>query len=300
MKCKLVLIHGRSQEHKDATSLKREWLTAWTDGLVASGLTMSFADDQIRFPYYGQTLYDLVNEAPNVADVVVKHAGTDDPTTAAEHAFFVEVLAEALRKGVVTEGQVNAFLDLNERGLLNKGWVQAVLEAIDRHVPLASSASVRIATNDVHQYLTNTAVQRRIEDGVRQAMDCDVPMVVVSHSLGTVVAYNLLRKEGTKRGWRVPLFVTLGSPLAINAVKRRIGPPQHPACVGTWFNAMDERDVVALYPLDEEHFPVKPSVENRRDVDNPTPNRHGISGYLGDANVARRIYDALTSEVATG
>ena len=299
MKCKIVLIHGRSQEHKDASALKSEWLTAWKNGLATVGLTLSLAEDHIRFPYYGQTLYDIVNHAPNVSDVVVKHAGIDDPAEEAERTFFVEVLGEALQKGVVTEAQVNEFLELNERGVLNNRWVQAVLRAIDHNLPVASSASIRIATNDVHQYLTNSAVQRRIEEGVRHAFDGNEPMIIVSHSLGTVVAYNLLRKEGSKRGWRVPLFVTLGSPLAVGAVKRRIAPLQHPACVGSWFNALDKRDTVALYPLDEHHFPVKPSIENWQEVDNPTENRHGISGYLGDPTVARRIQDALASAIGT-
>jgi hypothetical protein len=54
--------------------------------------------------------------------------------------------------------------------------------------------------------------------------------------------------------------------------------------------------VVALYPLDPKNFPIDPAVpaiENKRDVDNDTDNRHGISGYLGDPVVARRIHDAL-------
>lgn len=56
---------------------------------------------------------------------------------------------------------------------------------------------------------------------------------------------------------------------------------------------MDERDVVALYPFDKEHFPVDPEFKNKTNVDNKTDDRHGIAGYLGDQDVARRIYDAL-------
>jgi hypothetical protein len=38
-----------------------------------------------------------------------------------------------------------------------------------------------------------------------------------------------------------------------------------------------------------------PPIKNKTDVDNPTPNRYGISGYLGDPS-ARRIYDALVAQ----
>jgi len=48
-----------------------------------------------------------------------------------------------------------------------------------------------------------------------------------------------------------------------------------------------------LNPLDAEHFPVAPAVENHGRVRNPTPNCHGITGYLSDPTVARRIHAAL-------
>ncbi|MFM2005967.1 MAG: hypothetical protein RLZZ09_1622, partial [Pseudomonadota bacterium] len=35
--------------------------------------------------------------------------------------------------------------------------------------------------------------------------------------------------------------------------------------------------------------------ENKSNVDNHTDNRHGIVGYLNDADVARKIHEALSS-----
>ena len=98
-------------------------------------------------------------------------------------------------------------------------------------------------------------------------------------------------------GWLVPLFVTLGSPLAVSVIKEklaRIKPIAFPVNVATWFNAMDERDVVSLYPLDKENFSLTPAIVNKTNVPNSTSNAHGISGYLGDKEVAKRIYDAVT------
>jgi hypothetical protein len=91
----------------------------------------------------------------------------------------------------------------------------------------------------------------------------------------------------------VPLFVTLGSPLGVSAIRQAMSPIEHPSCVGAWFNAMDERDVVALYPLTRERFDVDPPVVNKIDVQNHTDNRHGIGGYLDDEEVARRIHAAV-------
>jgi len=78
----------------------------------------------------------------------------------------------------------------------------------------------------------------------------------------------------------------------VTAIRNALRPLVFPAVVGSWLNVMDTRDVVALGPLDECHRWVS-GIENKTDVRNPTANRHGISGYLDDAEVARRIHDAL-------
>ena len=58
---------------------------------------------------------------------------------------------------------------------------------------------------------------------------------------------------------------------------------------------MDERDAVSLYPLDKKNFPLTPAIDNKTNVHNKTSNAHGVSGYLGDKDVAKRIYDAVTA-----
>ena len=197
----------------------------------------------------------------------------------------------------ITEDQLRevAGAAVVERGPLKWEWVQGILRGVDRFVPGGSGASIAIATNDVYQYLRNPGVRDPIEMGVRGAFTPGRETVVVAHSLGTVVAYNLLRREGQAQGWNVPLFVTLGSPLGVTAIRNALRPIGHPACTAHWFNAMDERDVVALYPLDARRFGIAPPVENKTDVRNGTANAHGIEGYLNDKDVARRIYEVLTA-----
>ena len=180
-------------------------------------------------------------------------------------------------------------------GAQNWRWVRAVLKAIDTHFDGASETGIALATRDVYQYLRNPGIRDTIEGGVRAAMTPEVESVVVAHSLGSVVAYNLLKREGASQGWRVPLFTTVGCPLGVTAIRRSLRPIGHPECAPVWFNALDRRDIVALYPLDDGHFDVDPAVENKTDVENHTDNRHGISGYLDDQVVARRIFDALTA-----
>lgn len=292
----LVLIHGRSQQGKDAEVLKQQWLNSLKEGLAKNNLTLPIDDANIRFPFYGDTLDQLNKGVPAeaVARVIIRGETPGD-----QEALFVRsVVMEMKERFAITDERVLELVPaaeqgVIERGVLNWGWVQKVLETLDTHVPGASGASLAVATRDVHRYLHNPGIRAMINMGVSRAFTPDAETVVVAHSLGSIVAYNLLKNEGKKNNWKVPLFVTVGAPLAVRAVKEAIAPRKYPSCVDKWFNAMDPRDVVSLYPLDSAHFNVTPAIENKVDVDNPTENRHGIIGYLSDPVVAKKIYDAL-------
>lgn len=296
----LIFVHGRAQENKDASALKKEWLESLDEGLAKNGLSLPIPEPEVRFPYYGDTLFDLVagRSASDAADVVVRGVESDQD----EMRFVRAVLEEVRQQAGITEAQIAEVSDSDvvRRGPLNWEWVQGILRAVDRFVPHGSGASIALATRDVYQYLKNPALRRQIDDGVAQALTTGRESVVVSHSLGTVVAYNLLTTEGARRGWKVPLFITLGSPLGVTEIRKGVrnigGPLRCPPCAAAWFNAMDQRDVVALYPLTTNVFPldpVEPSIRNKTDVRNRTQNRHGVAGYLDDAEVAQRIHAAL-------
>lgn len=297
----LVLVHGRAQEKKDSIALKAEWIEALEEGLAKSNLKLPIPEKDVRFPFYGDTLYDLVGgkSADEAADVVVRGEDSDDD----EKRFTRAIMEEVRKEAGITDAQLAevASQEVVNRGPLNWEWSQGILKAIDRFVPHGSGTSIALFTHDVYQYLKNQAIRETIDSGVSTAMTPGVEAVVVAHSLGTVVTYNLLRQQGHLQGWKVPLLVTVGAPLAISEIRRTLrsfAPTRCPECVSKWFNAMDERDVVALYPLDAGRFPLdpaNPAIENKRDVRNKTRNRHGIAGYLDDKEVAKRIYDALTA-----
>jgi hypothetical protein len=294
---RLVFVHGRSQQHKNASDLKQAWITAWQRGLAKSGLELPIDEGDIRFPYYGDTLDALVHpdHAGEIPPVLVRGAGPEED--AAQQEFVAAVVREAQQALGIPDESVDAAaaVEPRERGPQNWRWVHAVLTAIDTHVPGGSATALALATHDVYQYLHNEGVRDAIDEGVRAALSADQETVVVGHSLGSVVSYNLLTGQGSALGWKVPLYVTVGCPLAISAIRRTLAPIGHPDCAPRWFNARDKRDVVALYLLDPGHFKVDPAVENKEDVNNDTANRHGISGYLSDAEVAKRVHDALVA-----
>ncbi|MES2524573.1 MAG: hypothetical protein V4617_17875 [Gemmatimonadota bacterium] len=291
----LLMVHGRAQQAKDPVGLKKEWISAWEKGLKANGLSNPLPDEEIRFAYYGDTLIQMVNgmSAGDAAAVIAKGPAP----TSAEQEVMREMIAEIAAHEGVAEVDIRAGLDsaVIAKGPANWGWVQGILTALDRVSPV-SSAMVSLVTADVAKYLTNPAIRSKIDNGVRDALLPGKEAVVVSHSLGTVVAYNVLMgRVAAFPAIKVPLFVTLGSPLAVNAIKSRIRPHTFPKQVKAWYNAMDPDDVVSLYPLSKKHFDTGGTIDNHDKVKNHTDNQHGISGYLDDPKVAKRIYDAVVA-----
>jgi len=301
VKRQLVFIHGRAQEQKDAGALKSEWIDAFQEGLDKSNLQMPIEEHEVRFPFYGDRLYDLVSgkSVDEAARTVLRGANADEE----EKRFVRAVIQEIRIKAGVTDEQLTevAGEEVIKRGPLNWEWLQGILKAIDRFVPYGSGNSIALFTHDVYQYLKNSAIRNAIDDDVASAISSAQETIVVAHSLGTVVGYNVLRQRAHANGWTIPLFVTVGSPLAITEVRKTLkglATTRCPEGVSSWFNALDERDVVALYPLDPTNFPLDPripAIENKRDVRNKTNNRHGIAGYLNDKEVAKRIHDALVA-----
>lgn len=285
---KLVFIHGRGQEGKDPAELKDTWEAAFEQGLSNAGLTRPTNLD-IVLPYYGDALDDLVRQldTPLIVDVTERGAEQDDD----EATFRGEFLDELAKGAGLSDADIHAFYegDVRERGLMNMGWVHAILKALD-HSKAPGDLVIDTFTRDVYLYLAKPAVRRRIDAIVAPHLTGD-PCVVVGHSLGSVIGYNVLRETSPN----VARYVTVGSPLGVKAVKNRLQPPLGmPGTTLSWFNAMDDGDVVALYPLNAEHFPTTPPIVNKTDVQNNTDNQHGIVGYLPDPDVGRAIHEALT------
>jgi pimeloyl-ACP methyl ester carboxylesterase len=279
----LVLVHGRSPHRKDGAALRAEWLDALHSGLAAAGLTLPIPESEVRFPYYGDALTN--GSAGALSEIIVRES--DAPRAAFLRAVFLEVARECGIGDADIAAEAGPGVAEPDRV-----WFRALFRLLDR-TTLAGTGSIALFIDDVHRYLTDAGVRDAIDSEVRAAVTPGVETVVVGHSLGSVVTYRLLCQEGAL-GWRVPLYVTVGSPLGVDAIRERLAPIGHPTCATRWFNATDRRDAVALHPLDATHFAVEPPIENKTDVHTTTPDGHGIRGYLTDPEVASRIHRALT------
>lgn len=92
-------------------------------------------------------------------------------------------------------------------------------------------------------------LRKRLADEILKNRDKRI--MVLSHSMGTIIAYDVLRSMGkVNPRLIVDHFVTLGSPLGLPHVKYKIAQENHlvrtPSIVRKWSNFADKRDPVAV------------------------------------------------------
>lgn len=108
----------------------------------------------------------------------------------------------------------------------------------------------RAFLRDVYDFLYNRERRAVMEQSLVDRLAAGGgPFVVVAHSQGSLIAYDVLRRLDPDR-FKVPLFLTIGSPLGLDEVQhalrnwagRRLDVP---ACVQRWVNVADQLDIVA-------------------------------------------------------
>lgn len=292
---RVLLIHGRGQADKDPVALEKQWVDTLESGFEAAGRPWP-TDVEFDFPYYGDVLDELVERANlrDPDDVAAKGAGAQREY----ETFMQQVLTEMQETHPdLSEAAIRAAYpaeDIGTKGPQNWGWVRAIARFVDDRWAGAASFTIESFLRDVHMYVNIRQVTKRVDDIVVERLTTE-PTLVIGHSLGSVVGYNVLKNRSPDVN--IIGYLTVGSPLGLRSISSRLGVPAQVAAPGRWFNAFDPRDIVALNPLDATHFSTNPAIENHAQVSNVTSSRHGIVGYLNDARVAEWVADVMASAV---
>jgi pimeloyl-ACP methyl ester carboxylesterase len=150
----------------------------------------------ISFPYYADVLDKYTRGIPTTSDV---QARGDDQADQNFLAFEASVADEMRRGAGISDKSVDEMYGSNPqpRGPENWRWVQAIVRAIDKHGFGMSSDTIETFMRDVYLYANHTGVQNQV-DHIVNGLLTEEPTVIVGHSLGSVVAYSVLRTDTRK------------------------------------------------------------------------------------------------------
>jgi endonuclease G len=281
----LVFLHGRGQQGKDPQLLRGRWAAGLAKGLALAGRPAVDAAD-VWFPFYGDAFAGALAAREAVAldplDAEVDPAEALAPRDGATRSVYASLLEEAAeRAGLPSEaaavedeglGDVVGRLQKQLSWLANRSGLDEVL--------------IAAVFRDVAAYLERDKIRQAVLDTVLQNVPGSGRVVLVSHSLGTVVAMDLLTRLPNQL--QVVQLVTAGSPLGMDTVFKRLlaGGPHRPDRVGDWLNAWSPADAVAIgCPLHDDWGDRLTEVI----TNNPKDRAHSIEEYLAD----RRVADAI-------
>lgn len=180
---------------------------------------------------------------------------------------------------------------------------------------LVASSELRVTLAEVHRYLENrdgiaVRIRQILHEALADAWAAGERVMLVGHSLGSVIAYDTLWEagRGSAGNDRVDLLLTLGSPLATRFIRRSLlgagldGAGRYPRTIRRWINMTARNELVALHPRLEPFFRrmvelgLVESIEDEADLYNHFHGVNGLDlhksyGYLNHPRVAARFAD---------
>ncbi|MGA5772275.1 trypsin-like serine peptidase [Streptomyces pseudogriseolus] len=269
----LVFLHGRSQQGKDPAVLRRAWTGGLNHGLTRAGLP-TVAPENVWFPFYGNRIAEAIGQH----EVIPTSYASESVTGTYEKL----VLEAAALNGMPQNGQ-----QVSENlGSTLVGSLQGALSWLAANTDV-DALTIATIFRDVDVYLRDDDIREAVLDCVAETFPPDGELVLVTHSLGTVVGMDLIANRIPKE-IKVTLLVTVGSPLGMDAVYSRLIPPgtRRPDAVKNWVNAWCPTDAVAIgCPLERRWG----KLTEEHAVVNADDRAHSIEEYLAHPEVAKAI-----------
>ncbi len=289
---KIVMIHGIAQESFTEAELHKKWVD------LIHGQSPGLLDKHnVALTYYGTTLAEFTNGGGAAVKMGVDDVRFD-PANNAELTFTIQALQEAARNKNITQQQVDACAieAVGHRAVPMDTFfgrqLVGLVGALEKLSPGQGSLALRFI-KQAYTYLAAPGAAKAVDALVKPQLEGEKKVVVISHSLGTVIAFKLLREmAAAKSQTEVPLLITMGSPLGLAAVQSKLRPPlKTPAGVARWDNFYDPSDVVALGRNLGDAF--GKDINDDGTVDNKTSNAHGIIGYLPHPKFIKALESVL-------
>jgi len=304
----VTFIHGIGNK-TPAETLRSSWLTSLADNdgleLDAEGVSSSmiyWADFMYAAPLpesRGNESLEAV-EKDGIEDVDMSWQAEADP----EEQAMVARLEAKLEAARVQAGLVETAAPPSSE-----------LEGREELLPpFLAQRFMKAFLRDVHHYLFNerysprAGVEYPVRDVIRdravetllQGAEQPGPHIVISHSMGTVIIYDCLKRvEATPR---VDVLVTIGSPLGLTEIQDQLKPEWSRSngfpgerVSGRWLNVYDRIDVVALLDpkLANDYRREDASVVNDLNEDNYGRWRHDIGKYLSGIRLRTELAGML-------
>lgn len=146
-------------------------------------------------------------------------------------------------------------------------WVYTLGDMLPIFIPHIASERMEVHLRDLHRYLGDvngiaSHTRRMLKVALRAATKGRHPVLLVAHSMGSVIAYDSLWELSHSGRDRVPvdMLLTMGSPLGQRYMQKRIkgadktGYGRYPNNIRHWNNLVAVGDMTAFDPILADDF----------------------------------------------
>jgi hypothetical protein len=310
----VTFIHGIANK-PPLDQLQDLWLRSLADG---TGLDLGVEGVTSSMVYWADVLY-----AEPAAEGAAEESASDEsvaeakaPESADLGVKDMDASEAAWTASLAAKLAVPLALDTAVAAVVSAVTPSPVADTLER-IPLPGFVKVRLMKRllrDVHHYLYNVDFSPRpgatfkVQDEIRGRMikalkegaERPGPHVVVSHSMGTVIAYDCLKRVADAPV--VDGLITIGSPLGIDEVQDRLKPEwsrdtgyPFEKVRGRWVNVYDKLDPVAGFDPNfgnDYRFHGTSKVEDINEQNFGTW-RHDISKYMHGPQLRKALRELL-------
>ena len=175
--------------------------------------------------------------------------GEETPLTADEEGFVEHALSLYLPDSAADDADEAADAGTLGRSVFSRR-IERKITVVDRTTARGAGRRLVWFLREVHGYLRDADKAEQVRTAVRETITATHPQIVIAHSLGSVIAYDMIQRGEIPlaKDGGVRAFITCGSPLSWLVVRDGIAAADSPLTVpaGTvWTNAYSRWDVVA-------------------------------------------------------
>lgn len=319
----ITFVHGIMNQPSPARLLK-EWKRDLADG--GDGVDLDVYGVTASMVYWADVMYAAATDAGGASQESIEYEGIDsgaltevdesyiDEATGDERDFIESMIDNYdldhpdEPPGPAPDAESVATPDVPDAAEARVAAASA-LEA----VPLpwfVKRPLMRLLLRDVHHYLFNTSHSPRpgssykVQDEVRKRFGADLgavdggPHVVVAHSLGSVIAYDCLKRVANTK--KVDMLITIGTPLGMSEIQDKMKPEWtkddgYPGELPRWVNVVDRLDPVCVADpiIANDYMKKMTSVVVDQVVSNGGVMRHPSGKYFRQAVVQDAVREGL-------
>jgi hypothetical protein len=244
----VIGVHGIKQGSSATTAgLSSKWQKTLDAAVAASKHAEQVSPVELTVPSYQgafpQTATRFIRLGPEEAD--------DAPVDEEEEAFILQALASYAPSALAEEDDSPlAGHTLGVVGRLTPRILRRA-HAVDQVAGRGVTGRLLWVVREAHGYLRHEETAAAVRAEIRAALTATGARVVIAHSLGSVVFYDMLSRgevpTGHDGGPGVTTFITCGSPLSWLCVREGVHTPGAPLSVPAgveWTNLHSPNDVV--------------------------------------------------------